>query len=325
MSIKYERIVWINKEMRANRYPNAHKVQEHFELRNVRTAYDDRKFMIDRLGAPIGYDNFHEGWYYTESNFSLPAFMLTKTEVISFLLGEELLKRYMGTAFEQPLRMALEKIKQYMPDNIGYDAQQEATSFAFTGGATIQVNPDILVELHHAMTSKHQVEILYYSASSGESSRRMVDPYHLHNIRGDWYLIAFCHSRDEVRDFLVGRIKEMKVLPSEFVMGHGFSLKDYLGKGFLAERGTETTEVVIKFDEYQARWIRERQWHPSQQIQELPSGELIFRLNVGGLQEVKRWIMGYGPHAEVLQPESLRAQFKEEAQKMKKIYEKSYE
>lgn len=175
--------------------------------------------------------------------------------------------------------------------------------------------------MHHAMTLKHQVKILYYSASSGESSRRVVDPYHLHNIRGDWYLIAFCHNRKEVRDFLVGRIKELKVLPSEFVMRHDFSLDDYLKKGFLAERGVEATEVVIKFDEYQARWIRERQWHPSQQIQELPSGELILRLKVGGLQEVKRWIMGYGPHAEVLQPESLRAQFKDEAEKMKKIYD----
>ena len=73
------------------------------------------------------------------------------------------------------------------------------------------------------------------------------------------------------------------------------------------------------------RWIRERQWHPSQQIEELPSGGLILRLRVGGVDEVKRWIMGYGYHAEVLQPESLRAQFKDEAEKMRKIYEKKAE
>ena len=65
------------------------------------------------------------------------------------------------------------------------------------------------------------------------------------------------------------------------------------------------------------RWIRERQWHPSQQIE--------LRLRVGGVDEVKRWIMGYGYHAEVLQPESLRAQFKDEAEKMRKIYEKKAE
>ena len=73
------------------------------------------------------------------------------------------------------------------------------------------------------------------------------------------------------------------------------------------------------------RWIRERQWHPSQQIEKLPSGGLILRLRVGGVDEVKRWIMGYGIHAEVLEPESLRAQFKNEAEKMRKIYEKKAE
>jgi predicted DNA-binding transcriptional regulator YafY len=322
MSTKLERIIWIDREIRAGRYPNAHKVQEHFELRSTRVVYDDRKFMMVRLGASIGYSRIRGGWYYTDPNYILPAIMLTREEVTAFFLGEELFKRYLGTPFEQPLRMALHKITQYLPEHVGYDAQAEASTFAFTGGAMIEVDPHLLAELNQAILSKHQIQMVYYSASSGETATRIVDPYHLHNIRGDWYIIAFCHKREQVRDFLVGRIREWKILPSTFQTRPGFSLKEYLGRGFLAERSPEPVDIVIKFDEYQARWIRERQWHPSQQIEELPSGELILRLKVGGLQEVKRWIMGYGPHAEVLQPENLRSQFKAEAEKMKKIYDK---
>ena len=111
-----------------------------------------------------------------------------------------------------------------------------------------------------------------------------------------------------------------KRLPSTFQVAPDFSLNTYLETGFLAERATEPENIVIKFDEYQARWIRERRWHTSQQIEELPSGELILRLRVGGLGEVKRWIMGYGSHAEVLEPESLRREIKEEVKKMQKIY-----
>ena len=320
MSTKLERIMWIDREIRSNRYPNANKVQERFELKSKRTAYDDRKFMINRLGAPIEYDYDHNGWFYLDPTYVVPPFMLTKDEVIAFFLGERLFRRYLGTSFEQPLRMALNRMKEYLPEHVSVDLQAEASGFAFTGGATIESDPEVMVELHKAGTSKHQVEILYYSASSNELSRRVVDPYHLHNIRGDWYLIAFCHRRKEVRDFLIGRIKELSVLPSTFRIHSGFSLAEYLERGFLAERGAQTAEVVIKFDEYQARWIRERMWHPSQEIEELPSGGLILRLKVGGLQEVKRWVMGYGPHAEVLEPRSLRLQFKEEAEKMRKIY-----
>lgn len=320
MSTKLERIIWIDKEIRAGRYPNAHKVQEHFGLTSTRVVYDDRRFMIYRLQAPMEYSRIHGGWYYRDTYYVLPPIILTSEEVLAFFLGEQLFKRYLGTPFEQPLRTALAKIRQHLPEYIGYDLQAEASTFAFTGGATIQLNPDLLVELNQAILSTHQVEMVYYSASSGETATRIVDPYHLHNIRGDWYLIAFCHKRKQVRDFLVGRIRKWKTLPSIFQTRPDFCLKEYLDRGFLAERSPEPVDIVIKFDQYQARWIRERQWHPSQQIQELPSGELILRLKVGGVQEVKRWIMGYGPHAEVLQPESLRSQFRAEAEKMKKIY-----
>ena len=320
MSTKLERIYWIDEQIRAERYPNAHKVQERFELSNPRIAYEDRKFMINRLGAPIKHDRTKNGWYYTDLTYFLPAIMLTREEITAFFLGEELFSRYLGTPFETPLRLALDKIKQYLPEHVGYDLQKEAAAFTFTGGGRAMVNPELLLELSNAIHSKHSIEMEYYSASSGQTNTRIVDPYHLHNIQGDWYLIAYCHTRREPRDFLTNRIRTHKRLPSTFQVAPDFSLNAYLETGFLAERATEPENIVIKFDEYQARWIRERQWHTSQQIEELPSGELILRLRVGGLGEVKRWIMGYGSHAEVLEPESLRREIKEDVEKMKIIY-----
>lgn len=320
MSTKLERIYWIDEQIRADRYPNAHTVQAHFELRSTRIAYEDRKFMINRLGAPIKYNKNRNGWYYIDTTYFLPAIMLTREEITAFFLGEQLFSRYLGTPFETPLRLALDKIKQYLPEHVGYDLQKEAAAFTFTSGGRAMVNPELLLELNEAIRSKHSVEMEYYSASSGQTNTRTVDPYYLNNIHGDWYLIAYCHTRREPRDFLTSRIKARKRLPSTFQVAPDFSLNKYLETGFLAERAKAPENIVIKFDEYQARWIRERQWHPSQQIEELPSGELILRLRVGGLGEVKRWVMGYGSHAEVLEPESLRREVEEEIKKMQKIY-----
>ena len=322
MSTKLERIYWIDDQIQRGRYPNAHTVQAHFELRNPRIVYDDRKFMINRLGAPIKNSRSKGGWYYEDPTYFLPAIMLTSEEITAFFLGEELFSRYLGTPFETPLRLALDKIKQHLPDSVSYDAQRKTAAFTFTGGGRAIVDPELLLELNEAILSRYSIKIKYYSASSGQTNTRIVDPYHLHNIQGDWYLIAYCHTRREPRDFLTSRIKAYKHLLSPFQVAPSFSLKAYLETGFLAERATEPENIVIKFDEYQARWIRERQWHPSQQIEELPSGELILRLRVGGLGEVKRWVMGYGSHAEVLEPESLRYEIEEEIKKMQKIYNK---
>ena len=323
MSTKMERIYWIDKQIRADGYPNVHKIKEQFELRSTRIVYEDRKFMINRLGAPIKNSRSKGGWYYTDATYFLPAIMLTSEEIIAFFLGEELFRRYLGTPFETPLRRALDKIKQYLPEHVGYDAQRETAAFTFTGGGRAMVDPELLLELSGAILSKRSIEMEYYSASSGQTNTRTVDPYYLHNIQGDWYLIAYCHTRQEPRDFLTSRIKARKhLLSSTFQVSPCFSLNAYLETGFLAERATKPDNITIKFDEYQARWIRERMWHSSQKVEELPSGELILRLRVGGLGEVKRWVMGYGAHAEVIEPESLRREIKEEVEKMKKNYGK---
>ena len=322
MSSKMRRIFWIDEQIRAGKYPNARTVMEHFELRSPRVVYDDKRFMIDELDAPIEHSRTNGGWHYTEPTYFLPAIMLETEEIDALFLGERLIKRYLGAAFEIPLRIALEKITQHLPEQAGDDAQRDTSAFAFTGGGKTKIDPDVLIELHNAILSKRSVEMAYYSASRGQTNTRTVDPYHLHNINGEWYLIAYCHTRREPRDFLVSRIKAHELLRSTFRIPPSFSLEAYLAQGFLAERGTAPQEIVIKFDEYQARWIREREWHPNQRIEELPCGGVILRLTVGGVGEVKRWIMGYGSHAEVLEPESLRREIGDDVKKMVEIYEK---
>ena len=43
MSSKMRRIRWIDEQIRANRYPNANKVKEKFELRSTRIVYEDQE------------------------------------------------------------------------------------------------------------------------------------------------------------------------------------------------------------------------------------------------------------------------------------------
>ena len=44
------------------------------------------------------------------------------------------------------------------------------------------IAPELLLELDEAIRSKHLIETEYYSASSGQTNTRTVDPYHLNNI-----------------------------------------------------------------------------------------------------------------------------------------------
>jgi predicted DNA-binding transcriptional regulator YafY len=162
--------------------------------------------------------------------------------------------------------------------------------------------------------------MVYYTASRDERGERAVNPHHLYNARGDWYLIAYDHWRQNIRNFHLGRIEEWRVLNQQFEADAGFSAEAYMSRGFLTEWG-EVLDVVIRFDEYQARWVRERPWHASQKpLEELPDGGVILRFRAGGLDEIKHRVLSYGAHAEVLEPPELRAAVAEEVGKLAEMY-----
>ena len=65
-------------------------------------------------------------------------------------------------------------------------------------------------------------------------------------------------------------------------------------------------EVVIRFDPTVTQRVHETRWHPSQ-VEELEDdGSLVWRARVSGLLEIRSWILGWGPDAEVLEPDGLR-------------------
>ncbi len=93
-----------------------------------------------------------------------------------------------------------------------------------------------------------------------------------------------------------------------------------MASAFQIERGDQMYEIAIRFDEYQARYIRERKWHDLEQKEEQGDGGLIYRVSTAGLNEMKRWVMAFGAHAEVLAPEELRSAVADEAARMLALY-----
>jgi predicted DNA-binding transcriptional regulator YafY len=79
--------------------------------------------------------------------------------------------------------------------------------------------------------------------------------------------------------------------------------------------------VVVRFAADVADYIREKRWHPSQKLRELPEGGVEIQLRLGSLIEVKRWILGWGAFARVLSPDSLRADIQATAKALAKNYE----
>jgi proteasome accessory factor B len=59
-----------------------------------------------------------------------------------------------------------------------------------------------------------------------------------------------------------------------------------------------------------AQLVRERNWHPSRRITELKGGRLELSLVLGGFEEIERWLLSWGEHAQVVSPPELISQLK---------------
>jgi predicted DNA-binding transcriptional regulator YafY len=64
--------------------------------------------------------------------------------------------------------------------------------------------------------------------------------------------------------------------------------------------------VVLRFSADQAPYVKEREWHPSRRLKDLPDGRVELAFTAGGEFEIIRWILGSGEAAEVVRPRRVR-------------------
>ena len=72
-------------------------------------------------------------------------------------------------------------------------------------------------------------------------------------------------------------------------------------------------EVAICFNEHVADYIREKRWHDSQKLVELKNGGVELRLKLSSLEEIERWVLGWGGNAVIIKPPKLAEMVKKSA------------
>jgi predicted DNA-binding transcriptional regulator YafY len=90
-------------------------------------------------------------------------------------------------------------------------------------------------------------------------------------------------------------------------------IDDWVKSAFLLEHGEREEQVEIIFSKDAARYIRERRWHPSQELQENEDGSCSLKFITQSVDEVRRWVLTYGAQAEVIKPLELRELLRSDA------------
>lgn len=128
--LQLERIFTIDRKIRDGQFPNAEGLAAELEV-SRRVIFNDRKFLLERLGAPLRLDRTRGGWYYSEPTWVLPAVMVTQGELLAFFLSVEIARRNLGGALEASLLGAVEKIARTLPGAVEIDLEGLRAHFSF--------------------------------------------------------------------------------------------------------------------------------------------------------------------------------------------------
>jgi proteasome accessory factor B len=291
-----------------------------------RTLYRDLE-MVEEAGYRFvkegGGGGFSKKWRFPPGMRKAPDKPYTESELLSLYFCMNLLQPFRGT----PLRDGLESLLAKIEATFTEEEREYFGDLVFTHVAKMTPSKDYrrhaasVGALSRACLEHRKVEVTY-RAGDDQSKTYAFSPYCIAYYGGELYTIGWSDLRQSVRTLRVDRIRSIKPLGEKFERPKDFDPEDYLGRSFGIYSEGEQEKVEIEFAKEASRTVLEREWHPTQRIEQGPGGKVTLKMTVQGLHEVARWVLYHAPYAKALEPKELRSMVAANAAKAAEAHKK---
>ncbi len=303
----------ILKTIEAGRFTSSAKLAHEFGV-TERTIRRDIE-ALQEAGFPI-YDDRANGkkvWRLVEGYRQKLDQGFSLSELAALYFSRNMLSFLGGAPFGQDLESAFAKIREALPQkSLPFLSRiQDLFSARPDPWKDYSKKQDVIAGLIDAILHQRQARVAYYSFNSRRTKSYDLDPYRLVYYRGGLYLYARAHEYGEVRTFAVERVQKVEVLDQGFEVPADFSPTEYARSAFGIFGGKAET-VELFFDASIAGYVRERNWHESQRLDDEPDGGVRLTLEVAPSFDLKSWVKGFLPHVRVERPASLREEIARE-------------
>ncbi len=305
-----ERIYSFHSRIQAGRFPNASDLAEEFEV-SPATAHRDIAYLRDRLLAPLKFDPRQNGYFYQEEGFRLP--FEDSPRIVLFLGMLSSMASETGLETLPELKLLQKKLSSMV-----FSHREHIDDLIFCEWIEVQpVDELVFNTVLNGLLDGMQLDIQY--GNKEQESFRRIDPLKLVQYQGRWYLLAWCHLRQEKRLFHLSRIRSIEDVEEQ--VEHRLEVDDeYLTGVFGIFKGKARFTATISLTGRAAEIVREQHWHPEQQIDQIKTG-ILLHLPVADDRELIMKVLQFGDEAEVIAPESLRKKIKSRIAAMVSRYE----
>ncbi len=257
--------------------------------------------------------------YGIRDGYYLPPVHLQFEDALSLYLAARLLARY-ADDYDPRIVHALAKLAAVLPEPIA--AEVQATAATLLDRGPDETFGQVMSVLAKGWATGQMVRIRYQSAESENVHEYTFCPYLVEplGVGNATYAIGWASYFEAVRTFKVERIRYAELLPERYEIPDDFGGPSMLESAWGIMYGEAQEEVALRFVPGAVRRLRETRWHPSQCIEESPDGGCVLRVTVAHPEEMRYWILGWGPQVEVLAPAWLRAEIAAQARAMARVY-----
>jgi predicted DNA-binding transcriptional regulator YafY len=269
-----------------------------------RTIQRDLGALESELGVPLVLEGRKYG-IMAGSDHPLSPVRFTLQEARAVYLAARLFARHADDRDPDGIA-ALEKIGDTLPPNLAAQVRHSIQEMKSRPANPTEVG--VLRTITNGWAESRTVTITYRSAQALTPRTTDLDPYLLEPSASGaaTYIIGHSSEHNSVRIFKLDRVQSATLTEHTFIADSLDDVRQHLRQSWGgAVFGDEQFDVAVAFTREVAQRIRETNWHPSQELEELPNGGVVLRLVLPSLLEFVPWVLGWGASAKALTPPSL--------------------
>ena len=168
-------------------YPSVERLMKELSV-SRRTILRDIQNLQNDFYAPIEYDRFHKGYYYTDETFFVKNVLVTEGEVVALTGILPLLERYDNTPLKDTITKVYDTISQMLPNQVEVQSSL-LNDVQFISDPLPNIEADVFNKIFEAIKKHKTISFGYRSISKTEHTPHSLDPYKIYCQKGDWYAV----------------------------------------------------------------------------------------------------------------------------------------
>ena len=277
--------------------------------------------MRDVYNYHIDYDRFENAYKLVnlDNTYELPGLMFTHKELLALLTIQNMITELEPGLLGPRLLPLKERLSEILEtEGIDSEALSKRVKAVHAGKRRLELKCFQLVA--QGTIERKRLHIEHYNRSRNEHTHRDISPQQLVHYRDNWYVDAWCHTREKILNFSVDVITECKVLDMAAKEVSQKDIKQAMQSGYGIFGGEAKNWAKLKFTPERARWVKAEMWHPKQTTTLHKDGSYTLEIPYSDDRELLGDILLFGPDVEVVGPKLLRDKLVEAVNKTAKIY-----